>query len=142
VCASKQWNLRTLTSRPGHGGGDLERSSQAECCADCYPDPVRFVLLHVHNRYVRGCRVSRSGSAVSSESGSGRGEPGLVGVAKPGVTAGTCRAVHRDVTDERVGRGRRRAGPPRERDDVVKVWASYLLVQARGPVLARVVALG
>jgi hypothetical protein len=27
--ATKQWILRTLTSLPGHGGGELERSSQA-----------------------------------------------------------------------------------------------------------------
>jgi hypothetical protein len=28
--ATKEWNLRTLTSRLGHGGGELERSSQEE----------------------------------------------------------------------------------------------------------------
>jgi hypothetical protein len=28
--AQKQWDLHTLTSRPGHGGGELESSSQAE----------------------------------------------------------------------------------------------------------------
>jgi hypothetical protein len=58
------------------------------------------------------------------ESGSGRGEPGLIGVAKPKGHGGTGRAVYRGVT----GVGRRSLPPagggPRLHGDVFK-WSKF-----------------
>ncbi len=68
-----------------------------------------------------GLTLSDSESRMPSESRSGRGEPGLVGVAKPrSLRDGPGRAPQRDGLWG--GDRGQRAGPPRGCVEVIKVW--------------------